>query len=61
MGKMGEEQMRNRAKTKRTTVKMPEDLYSKVQDIADRKGQPVNTIMNALLWEALGGRFTAVK
>lgn len=53
--------MRMKTKTKRTTVKMPEDLYAKVQDIADRKGQPVNTILNALLWEALGGRFTAVK
>jgi len=52
---------RTRIKTKRTTLKVPEDLYAKVQDIADRKGVAVNTIMNALLWEAVGGRFTAVK
>lgn len=53
--------MRPKTKTKRTTLKVPEDLYCKVQDIADRKGQSVNTILNALLWDAVGGRFTAVK
>lgn len=53
--------MRTKAKTKRTTVKIPVDLYVKIQDAADRKGQSVNTMMVAWLWEAMGGRFTAVK
>lgn len=48
-------------KTKRTTVRLPSDLYVRVLEIADSKGQSVNTILNALLWEAVGGRFTKVK
>ncbi len=53
--------MRTKAKTKRTTLKTTEDLHAKIQDMADRKGQSFNTMANALLWEAVGGRFTAVK
>lgn len=59
MGKSEGERMTH--KTKRTTLKLPEDLHARVVEIADSKGQSVNTILNALLWEALGGRFTKVK
>lgn len=59
MGKSEGERMKT--KLRRTTVKLPEDLLGRIHEIADSKGQSVNSILNALLWESVGGRFTKLK